>query len=207
MTNSLVRSELACGLRKPFGFVANSWGCRRIFRGSCLGRRYLSLRQLANKALQTERLSAKDVRLQEKQTVHLRTDAFDVWAYRKDKDAVRYLLLHTSQEKADRWFNGGRFWQIPAEFTKEGETLQVAAQRCLSEIGVAAKSLWAVEHSYTIFNRRYQDIQLILVLAAEVEDSSNIRLSWEHSLVTSSDAVAIDVSCSQGGVETERCRV
>jgi hypothetical protein len=31
--------------------------------------------------------------LQEKQTVHLRTNAFDVWAYRKDKDAVRYLLL------------------------------------------------------------------------------------------------------------------
>ena len=113
--------------------------------------------------------------------MHLRTDGFDVWVYRKDKDAVRYLLLHTSQEKADRWFNGGRFWQVPAEFTKEGETLQAAARRCLSEIGVGARSLWAVEHTYTIFNRRYQDIQLILVLAAEVEDSSNIRLTWEHS--------------------------
>ncbi len=96
-------------------------------------------------------------------------------------------------EKTARAWGGsptGRFcpvhdWPVfrcpPREFTKEGETLQVAAQRCLSEIGVAAKSLWAVEHTYTIFNRRYEDIQLILVLAAEVEDSSNIRLSWEHS--------------------------
>ncbi len=113
--------------------------------------------------------------------MHFRTDAFDVWVYRKDKDAVRYLLLRTSQEKADRWFNGGRFWQIPSEFSKEGETLQTAAQRCLSEFGLAPTSLWAVEHTYTIFNRRYQDIQLILVLAAEVADNSSVRLSWEHS--------------------------
>jgi ADP-ribose pyrophosphatase YjhB (NUDIX family) len=135
----------------------------------------------AGRLLQIGAVHPYNVRLQERQTVHLRTDAFDVWTYRKDKDAVRYLLLHTSQGKADRWFNGGRFWQIPSDFTKEGETLQGAAQRCLAEIGVAAKSLWAVEHTYTIFNRRYQDIQLILVLAAEVEDSSNIRLSWAHS--------------------------
>jgi ADP-ribose pyrophosphatase YjhB (NUDIX family) len=113
--------------------------------------------------------------------VRFRTGAFDIWVYRKDTDAVRYLLLRTSQEKADRWFNGGRFWQVPTEFTKEGETLQIAAQRCLAEFELRAKSLWAVEHSYTIFNRRYEDIQLILVLAAEVEDNSSVRLSWEHS--------------------------
>ena len=110
-----------------------------------------------------------------------RTDAFDVWVYRKDEDAVRYLLLRTSQEKADRWFNGGRFWQIPSDFSAEDETLQVASQRCLAEFGITARSLWAVEHTYTIFNRRYQEIQLILVLAAEVEDNAQVRLSWAHS--------------------------
>ena len=113
--------------------------------------------------------------------MHLRTDAFDVWVYRRDHDAVRYLLLHTSQEKADRWFSGGRFWQVPTEFTKEGEALHTAAGRCLSAFELAAKSIWAVEHTYTIFNRRYQEIQLILVLAAEVENVSAVLLSWEHS--------------------------
>jgi hypothetical protein len=42
--------------------------------------------------------------------VKLRTDIFDLWVFRRDPDAVRYLLFHTSQEKADTWFNGGRFW-------------------------------------------------------------------------------------------------
>lgn len=110
-----------------------------------------------------------------------RTDAFDVWIYRRDEDAVRYLLLHTSQEKAERWFNGGRFWQIPSEFINEQEALQDAARRCLSEFGLLAESLWAVEHTYTIYNRRYQELQLILVLAAEVKGIPDVRLSWEHS--------------------------
>jgi hypothetical protein len=43
----------------------------------------------------------------------LRTDAIDLWVFSKDADTSRYLLLQTSQEKADRWFGGGRFWQIP----------------------------------------------------------------------------------------------
>lgn len=107
--------------------------------------------------------------------------AFDVWVYRHDADANRYLLLHTSQDKADRWFNGGRFWQIPSDCAGEDETLAQAARRCLSGFGLAAESLWAVEHSYTIYNRRYENIQLILVLAAEVKTATTIQLTWEHS--------------------------
>jgi hypothetical protein len=48
--------------------------------------------------------------------MELRTDVIDVWVFRRGPDGVRYLLLHTSQEKADRWFGGGRFWQIPGAF-------------------------------------------------------------------------------------------
>jgi hypothetical protein len=110
-----------------------------------------------------------------------RTDVFDVWVFRQDADAVRYLLLHTSQEKADRWFNGGRFWQIPSDFVAEQETLQGAARRCLAGFGLSPESLWAVEHTYTIFNRRFQNLQLILVLAAEITGNPEVRLSWEHS--------------------------
>jgi hypothetical protein len=39
---------------------------------------------------------------------NLRTDALDLSVFCRDADVVRYLLLQTSQEKADRWFDSGR---------------------------------------------------------------------------------------------------
>lgn len=113
--------------------------------------------------------------------MNLRTDAIDVWAFSRDSDGVRYLLLHTSQEKADRYFNGGRFWQIPAALRPEHESVIDASRRCLAELGMVAKSLWAVEHVYPIYNRRFDSMMLIPVFAAEVERTQNITLDWEHS--------------------------
>jgi hypothetical protein len=113
--------------------------------------------------------------------VQFRTNAFDIWVFRRDPDSVRYLVLHTSQEKANRWFNGARFWQIPGEFVAENESIVEASGRCLAEFGVTALSLWAVEHTYTIYNRRREDIELILVLAAEVQHADSVVLTWEHS--------------------------
>jgi hypothetical protein len=110
-----------------------------------------------------------------------RVGVFDVWVYRKDEDAIRYLLLHTSQEMADRWFNGGRFWQIPSDCVSGDEPLIDAVRRCLGGFGVAPTSIGAVDHAYTIYNRRYDEVHLILVLAAEAAGSESIRLTWEHS--------------------------
>jgi hypothetical protein len=39
----------------------------------------------------------------------LRTDALDLSVFCLDTDIVRHLLLQTSQEKADRWFDSSRF--------------------------------------------------------------------------------------------------
>ncbi len=108
-------------------------------------------------------------------------NSFDLWIYRRDPDAIRYLPLRTSQEKADRWFNGGRFWQIPGEFVADEESIVTAADRCLAEYGVSALSLWAVEHTYTVYNRRRERVELILVLAAEVRPADTVPLTWEHS--------------------------
>jgi hypothetical protein len=110
-----------------------------------------------------------------------RVGAFDVWVYRKDSAEPRYLLLHTSQDKADRWFNGGRFWQIPSDFVSGDESIVQAARRCLQGYGLPEVSLWAAEHTYTIYNRRYEELQLILVLAAEASGSAVPQLTWEHS--------------------------
>jgi hypothetical protein len=40
---------------------------------------------------------------------------FDVWAFRRRPQGVEFLLLHTSVEKAERYFDGGRFWQTPSD--------------------------------------------------------------------------------------------
>lgn len=113
--------------------------------------------------------------------MELRTDPLDLWAFSRGPDGVRYLLLHTSQEKADRFFGGGRFWQIPAALVQKQESVVTASQRCLAELGLTAKSLWAVEHVYPIYNRRFDCMMLIPVFAAEVDAHANITLDWEHS--------------------------
>ena len=53
--------------------------------------------------------------------MHLAANVFDVWAFQRTDADLRFLLLHTSEEKARRHFSGGRFWQIPSGFVDEGE--------------------------------------------------------------------------------------
>ena len=51
---------------------------------------------------------------------------FDVWAFRRRATGVEYLLLQASELKAERYFNGGRFWQIPSGVYGDGETVPAA---------------------------------------------------------------------------------
>ena len=63
-------------------------------------------------------------------------DYFDLWVFRRTADAVEYLLVHTSQEKADRFFGGGRFWQIPTDAVRADEHVADACRRLLKTSGV-----------------------------------------------------------------------
>ena len=65
--------------------------------------------------------------------MQLAANVFDVWTFRRTPDGVRFLLLHTSEEKAQRFFNGGRFWQIPSNCVKDGEHLTDGIARTLRE--------------------------------------------------------------------------
>lgn len=108
-------------------------------------------------------------------------NVFDIWVFRRADADVQYLLLHTSQLKADRYFNGGRFWQIPSDFVREGEQVLAALERKLASFGIDAVAIWAAEHSYTIYNRRFEATQIINVFAAEARPGE-IRLDpEEHS--------------------------
>ncbi len=111
----------------------------------------------------------------------LQPNVFDVWAYRKHASRTEYLLLHTSQEKADRYFNGGRFWQIPSGLIDDFEDVVAAIVRKLGAFELTAASIWAAEHAYTIYNRRFQCMQLIGVYAAEVNPGPVLLDPTEHS--------------------------
>lgn len=102
----------------------------------------------------------------------LNAAVYDIWVYRRTADGVLFLLLHTSQEKADRHFGGGRFWQIPSGVFENGESVPDAFDRDLARYGLQAKEIWAAEHAYTIYNRRFHEVQIITVFAVETHAGS-----------------------------------
>jgi len=103
--------------------------------------------------------------------MRLSANIFDVWVFRRCGAEAEFLLLYTSVEKATRYFNGGRFWQIPSGFVNDGESITEAISRVLDRYGLRPKAIWAGEHAYLIYNRRFAEMQAIGVYAAEVEDA------------------------------------
>jgi hypothetical protein len=94
--------------------------------------------------------------------MQLSANVFDVWAFRRTDE-------------------GGRFWQIPSNLLKDGEHITDGIARLLRSFGLKAQSIWAAEHTYTIYNRRFNAMQIIGVYAAEVLESV-VRLdAAEHA--------------------------
>jgi lipoyl(octanoyl) transferase len=113
--------------------------------------------------------------------MRLDPSVFDLWVFRHRAGLVEFLLLHTSQVKADRHFNGGRFWQIPSNVFQPDDTVPTAIDREVARYGLTADGIWAGEHTYTIYNRRFEEIQIISVFAVETAaGSSTIRLDPEE---------------------------
>ncbi len=113
--------------------------------------------------------------------MELQANAFDLWVFERSGPEAKYLLLHSSQEKADKWFNGGRFWQTLGDFVGDGEAVRDALVRALGEYALAPQALWIVDHVYTVYNRRREDIEVISVFAAEVDGPRDVPLTWEHA--------------------------
>ena len=110
------------------------------------------------------------------------SNIFDLWLFHRDQDVPRYLMLRTSQEKADKWFGGGRFWQITGDFfADEHEGAVEAILRHLRDLDVKPRAIYASEYVYTIYNRRFDALQTVPVFAAEVGGPVEIALGWEHS--------------------------
>ena len=103
--------------------------------------------------------------------MRLAPNVFDVWTFQRQGGETRFLLLHASEEKARRHFGGGRFWQIPSDVIADGEAVTDAITRKLQRFGLTPTAIWAGEHAYIIYNRRFAEMQLIGVYAAEVVDA------------------------------------
>jgi 8-oxo-dGTP pyrophosphatase MutT (NUDIX family) len=103
---------------------------------------------------------------------------YDFWVFRRSVNGTEFLLLRASQIKADRYFSGGRFWQIPSGVFQPDESVSAAVDRELVRYGLTARAVWAAEHTYTIYNRRFHEIQIISVFAVEVE-SVNAAISLD----------------------------
>jgi 8-oxo-dGTP pyrophosphatase MutT (NUDIX family) len=115
--------------------------------------------------------------------MNLNAGVYDLWVFRRTAAGVLYLLLHTSPEKAERHFAGGRFWQIPSGVFQDGESVAEACDRELAGYSLPVSAVWAAEHAYTIYNRRFHEVQIITVFAVETPPTAaNVTLNpVEHS--------------------------
>lgn len=138
--------------------------------------------------------SAADGGRQPGSQMDFNANVFDVWVFRRGPAGVEYLVLHTSPAKADRHFAGGRYWQVPCEVFGAGETALAGIDRLLARFGIRARAVWAAEHAYTIYNRRFEAVQLITVFAVEVDpDAEQVTLDpiehAEHAWVSFEEAM------------------
>jgi hypothetical protein len=113
--------------------------------------------------------------------MRLAPNVFDVWAFQRRGHETHFLLLYASEAKARRHFGGGRFWQIPSDVVEEGESVTAAIARTLNRFGLTPTTIWAGEHAYIVYNRRFAEMQLIGVYAAEVADADVSLDPNEHS--------------------------
>ena len=109
------------------------------------------------------------------------SDFFDLWVFRRTGNGVEYLLLHASQEKADRFFGGGRFWQVPTDAVGDDEKVADACRRLLNATGVEPTRAWSADHVYAIYSHRYEAVCVIPVFVAEAGAGTSPVLTREHS--------------------------
>jgi 8-oxo-dGTP pyrophosphatase MutT (NUDIX family) len=112
--------------------------------------------------------------------MQLNANVFDFWVFRRTPDGVRFLVVQASALKAQRYFNGGTFWQVPSGVFRDDESVPQAAERELAAYQLKVRTVWAAEHAYTIYNRRFHQVQVITVFAVEVAPGDPTLRADEH---------------------------
>ena len=112
--------------------------------------------------------------------MQLNASVYDLWVFRRTANGVEFLVLQASALKATRHFNGGMFWQVPSGVFREGESVPDAVDREAAAYQLSVRAVWAGEHAYTIYNRRFHQVQIITVYAVEVGPGDPQLNAEEH---------------------------
>jgi hypothetical protein len=113
----------------------------------------------------------------------IHSNIFDIWTFYIGPDGPRFLLLHTSQEKADKWYHGGCFWQPPSAAVVEdtGEfSLPELMAGTLQLYGQEAVRFFSADYTYTQYSSRRQGLELISVFGGTIQSPLAVPLTWQH---------------------------
>lgn len=70
--------------------------------------------------------------------------------------------------------------QIPSGVFLDGKAVVAALERVSSFFRLNSAGIWAAEHAYTIYNRRFDEVRIITVYAIEVVDDEPHLDPAEH---------------------------
>lgn len=111
------------------------------------------------------------------------THSFDLWAFTIIDEAYHFLLLRTSQEKADQWFGGGQFWHPPGgRMSPEASEYPMAdiLSATLQLYGLEPLSIFYADFAYAHFSRQLNGMETIPVFAGAVNFSDEIKINNQH---------------------------
>jgi dATP pyrophosphohydrolase len=101
----------------------------------------------------------------------------EVHLFRRDKKKIEFLILKRAKDQVYP-----NIWQMVTGKIKENETAKEAAIREIKEeTGFLPISMWVVPNVNSFYSPQKDEICLIPVLLAEVENISKVVISDEHS--------------------------
>ena len=105
------------------------------------------------------------------------SNMIEVHLFRRDKKKIEFLILKRAKDQVYP-----NIWQMVTGKIKENETAKEAAIREIKEeTGFLPISMWVVPNVNSFYSPQKDEICLIPVLLAEVENISKVVISDEHS--------------------------
>lgn len=105
------------------------------------------------------------------------SNMIEVHLFRRNKKKIEFLILKRAKDQIYP-----NIWQMVTGKIKENETAKEAAIREIKEeTGFLPISMWVVPNVNSYYSPQKDEICLIPVLLAEVENSSKVVISDEHS--------------------------
>jgi 8-oxo-dGTP pyrophosphatase MutT (NUDIX family) len=100
----------------------------------------------------------------------------EVYLFRRRGGRIEFLALRRAP---NRRLPG--VWQPVTGSIRRGERPLAAARREVrEETGLTPKRWWALEHTVVYFDPRDAEVELVLLLAAEIGARDTVRISREH---------------------------